>query len=295
MKQIHENPFPSGDPDRHAIWEMLVERDITSFLAQEWSSVRDDFAEDRFVGYSGASNPDHWRMTYPSLDTYRDEWLRQAQSFASTQLSTEDKAAFLFRVSVLRDIEIRNDRAAAHKKIEGRALAVDGSEITLNWQTLYWLQRLSGRWKVVGFLGYLPNPMPEGGREAQKSQITMPLGAIQHKTAGPYSPVLRVDCRGLVAISGQGPIDDAGATVGETFAEQSVMTLENCKRQLEAASASFSDVFKVVVYLADISNWEVFNEIYRRYFGTPYPVRTAIQAVLYQGIQIEIDMFAVSR
>ena len=34
------NPFPASDPDRHAIWEMLVERDIQAFVAADWNPWR---------------------------------------------------------------------------------------------------------------------------------------------------------------------------------------------------------------------------------------------------------------
>ena len=37
-----KNPFPAGDADRHALWEMLVRRDIDAFIGQDWSMVEDD-------------------------------------------------------------------------------------------------------------------------------------------------------------------------------------------------------------------------------------------------------------
>ena len=42
------NPFPPGDPDRHAIWNMLVARDIDAFVAADWSMVAGDFVRDGF-------------------------------------------------------------------------------------------------------------------------------------------------------------------------------------------------------------------------------------------------------
>ena len=38
-----KNPFPETDGDRHAIWEMLVRRDIDAYLGQEWAMVEGDF------------------------------------------------------------------------------------------------------------------------------------------------------------------------------------------------------------------------------------------------------------
>jgi 2-iminobutanoate/2-iminopropanoate deaminase len=107
--------------------------------------------------------------------------------------------------------------------------------------------------------------------------------------------VLRVNGSRLVAVSGQGPIDAHGNIVGQTIEEQAELTLANCRRQLASAGAGFHDVFKVVVYLHDIAEWEAFNEVYRRHFIPPYPVRTAIQAALWGGIKVEIDMLATGR
>ena len=294
MSPYDQNPFPPADPDRFEIWELLVNRDIAAFLEADWSKTADDFLGESFVGYSGSSNPDHWRITFPSLDTYRDEWLRQASEFRKTKLVGEDTCHFLFKASILRDIEISDDVAMAHKKIEGRAVTTEGREILLNWQTVYWLRRIDGRWRVTGFLGYLPNPMPQVHFGAPRARIEMPREAAQHKQAGPYSPVLKIKSGALVAISGQGPIDGDGNVIGESIQEQATLTLENCRRQLEAASTSLASVFKVTVYLKGIEDWVAFNDVYGSYFHPPYPVRTVIQAVLWGGIKIEIDMMAVS-
>lgn len=122
--------------------------------------------------------------------------------------------------------------------------------------------------------------------------IRLPPGASQHKGAGPYSPVLLVNAGTIVAISGQGPIDADGRIVGETIQQQAQLTLENCRRVLADGGATFRNVFKVTVYLGDMNHWAAFNEVYKQYFDPPYPVRTAIQAVLWGGIQVEIDMLA---
>jgi enamine deaminase RidA (YjgF/YER057c/UK114 family) len=288
------NPFPQADPDRHFIWEILVERDINAFLAADWNMVQEDFAADQFVGYSGSGNPDHWRVAFPTLEAYRQEWLRLAKLFASIKLRSLETREFLREATVLRDIEITQDHAIAHKKFDGCAVAETGEPVVINWQTIYWLRRFSQGWKITGFLGFLPNPMPRAA-EAVPANIALPGGASQHVTAGPYSPSLRVSGNSLIAISGQGPIDMEGQIVGTSIGEQAAMTLANCRKQIESAGASFRDVFKVVVYLDDMAEWNAFNEVYRQHFHPPYPVRTAIQAVLWGNIKVEIDMLAISR
>ena len=83
----------------------------------------------------------------------------------------------------------------------------------------------------------------------------IPDGVSQHKTAGPYSPVLEVEFNKLVLISGQAPIDIDGNVVGTTIEEQTEFTLKNCLNQLSKANCTFADVFKVNVYLTDLEYW----------------------------------------
>jgi hypothetical protein len=153
------NPFP-GDADRSAIWIMLVDRDIAAFVAADWSLVAGDFIETGFLGIDGkgADNPDGWRIGFPSLAAYRDEWLRQARESQQTAYA-EDRAAAIHRATTLAEIEISGDIALAHKKFDGSIARADGGSDRLNWQTLYFCRRDAGVWKLTGFVGYLPYPM----------------------------------------------------------------------------------------------------------------------------------------
>ncbi|OLP60933.1 hypothetical protein BJF93_02345 [Xaviernesmea oryzae] len=155
-----QNPFPSADAARHAIWEMLVERDITAFLAADWSMVEDDFVEDGFIGIDGRkmASPSDWRLTFPTLSAYRAEWLRQAEEFGREQFS-EDARTAIFTTTTLEDIEINGEVALARKMFDGSIEKADGSRDILKWQTLYVCRLHQGRWKISGFTGYLPNPM----------------------------------------------------------------------------------------------------------------------------------------
>ena len=120
-----------------------------------------------------------------------------------------------------------------------------------------------------------------------------PAGARQHVTAGPYSPVLEVDARHLVVISGQVAVDLEGNLVGETIEDQTRATLENCAAQLASAGCGLADVFKVNIYLTDLAEWERFNVVYETMMSAPLPVRTAVQAILLPGFRVEIEMWAV--
>lgn len=120
-----------------------------------------------------------------------------------------------------------------------------------------------------------------------------PKGARQHITAGPYSPVLEVDARHLVVISGQVAVDLEGHVIGTTIEDQTLATLRNCAGHLATAGCSLSDVFKVNIYLTDLGDWARFNAIYEELMPEPLPVRTAVQAILLPGYLVEIEMWAV--
>lgn len=165
MKALEaRNPFPR-DADRREIWEILVRRDIDAFLAADWKLTGPDFVDAAFSGIDAGKvgTPDAWRLRFASLADYRLEWLRQAREFQGVELADIGKREFLLRATVLRDIDVNREVAVAHKKFDGVAITTAGARIRLLWQTLYFMRRARRRWKIAGFLGYLPNPMPIPG------------------------------------------------------------------------------------------------------------------------------------
>ena len=155
------NPFPWADPERRGLWEMLVQRDFVSFLAVDWSPMEADFWAEGFCGIDarGSADPARWTIAYPTVESYRDEWLRQARQFQRHEFHGIDKLDFLYASSRLDRIEIVGDRALAHKKFDGAATTVGGQEVVLRFQSIFHLTRIEGFWKIAGFVGYLPNPM----------------------------------------------------------------------------------------------------------------------------------------
>ena len=71
-------------------------------------------------------------------------------------------AGALFRITNLRDIDVDGDRAVLHKKFAGTIAKPGGETERLRWQTLYFCQRAGGVWKILGFVGYMPNPLGSG-------------------------------------------------------------------------------------------------------------------------------------
>jgi len=291
---MKKNPF-SDDEDRAHLWEMLVNRDIKAWVAQDWNMVSDDFVVDGFMGIDAGkqSNVDKWELKYPDLASYKEEWLKQAKDFAQIDL-VENKEDAFHRVTVLQDIEIKGDFSLLHKKFFGAMKKKDGGEIPTDWQTLYRCRKVNGTWRIIGFTGYMPL-LQKKSDEPDKSGKRLPKNAGQHETAGSYSPVLEVDPGKLVVISGQASIDKKGNVIGNTIEEQTAYTLDNCSLQLASAGCTLQDVFKVNVFLKDLNEWPRFNEVYKHYFQDPKPVRTAVESGLLMTLRVELEMWAVKK
>jgi enamine deaminase RidA (YjgF/YER057c/UK114 family) len=292
MQKYDDSPFARTDAERHEIWDMLVRRDSDAYLRQDWSAVEPDFITEGFYGIDarGSADASDWRLSFASLATYRDEWLRQAAETARTADNARARAA-LFHATQLSAIDIQGDIAMAYKGFNGELPHRDGSATRLHWQTLYVCRRHQARWKIASFVGYLPYESDSGTHRAHFAAATS-----QHAGAGPYTPVMGVaaDAR-LFVISGQAPLDEQGRVVGSTIEEQSRATLANCRRQLEAAGCSLTDVFKATVYLTDLTHWQAFNVVYRELMQAPFPARTAVQTGLLPGFLVEIEMWAARR
>ena len=112
------------------------------------------------------------------------------------------------------------------------------------------------------------------------------------KAIGPYSQAIRAGS--LLFVSGQIPIDpDTGDLVQGDIAQQTHRVFGNLKAILEAAGASFDNVVRTTVYLADMNDFAKVNEIYATYFSSPAPARATVQAArLPRDSRVEIDLIA---
>jgi len=109
---------------------------------------------------------------------------------------------------------------------------------------------------------------------------------------GPYSQAIRAG--DFLFLSGQIPLDPAtGQLVEGSIGDQTHRVLRNLGAILAAAGASFEDVVKTNVYLADMADFAAMNAIYGTYFPAPAPARATIQAArLPRDVKVEIDLVA---
>jgi hypothetical protein len=153
------NPFDRySDPDRHAIWQRLVEADCEAFANANWSMIEADFDAENFEGVrcSYSVNPDDWQVVFPDLPSYRDSWLVAAKEVFDRKFATVSHLEALLLRTHLGQIEIHGDRALAHKKFFGEVQLADGKFLDDRRQTLFRLHRRGDQWKIVGFFGQLP-------------------------------------------------------------------------------------------------------------------------------------------
>ncbi len=106
---------------------------------------------------------------------------------------------------------------------------------------------------------------------------------------GTYSQAVKVN--NMVFISGQIPLDPESMEVVEgQFKAQAVRVFENLKAVAQASGGSLADAVKLTVYLADLSNFPLLNEVMSDYISEPYPARAAIEvSALPKGVMVEID------
>ena len=114
------------------------------------------------------------------------------------------------------------------------------------------------------------------------------------KAIGPYSSALRADP--FFFVSGQVPFDPAtGAMIDGDIKAQTQRVLENIGALLQAGGLTYANVVRTTVFLADMNDFALMNDVYRTFFSEPYPARSTIQAArLPRDARIEIDVIAMS-
>lgn len=108
---------------------------------------------------------------------------------------------------------------------------------------------------------------------------------------GPYSQA--VVSNGLVFTSGQIAINPATGNVeATTISEQTEQVMKNLGAVLEASGSSYDKAIKTVCFLADMSDFAVFNEVYGKYFSSK-PARSCVAVKeLPKGVLVEVEVIA---
>ena len=111
-----------------------------------------------------------------------------------------------------------------------------------------------------------------------------------------YSQGIETSGKRLVFVAGQLPVGKTGAIVGDgDFRSQVTQVFENIKAVLGDAKASFDDVVKLNIYVTDVKNLPVVQEVRSGYLTRPYPATTLVEitALANPKALVEIEAIAV--
>jgi 2-iminobutanoate/2-iminopropanoate deaminase len=114
------------------------------------------------------------------------------------------------------------------------------------------------------------------------------------RAIGPYSQAIRAG--GLVFCSGQIGLDpETGTLVPGGVADETRRVLENLRAVLAAAGVDCGAVVRTTVYLVNLSDFPIVNQVYAEFFPAPSPARSTVQvAALPREARVEIDAIAIA-
>jgi 2-iminobutanoate/2-iminopropanoate deaminase len=114
------------------------------------------------------------------------------------------------------------------------------------------------------------------------------------RAIGPYSQAVRAGaflfCSGQIALH-----PDSGEIVGgDDVAAQTRQVLDNLEAVLAAGGASFATVVKTTIYLSDMDDFAVVNQVYGERAGSEPPARATVEVSrLPRDVKVEIDVIAL--
>ena len=111
---------------------------------------------------------------------------------------------------------------------------------------------------------------------------------------GPYSQAVKAG--GLTFISGQIALDPlTGELKLDDIKSEITLVMENLKAILNAAGLSFTSIIKTSIFLKNMSDFSIVNEVYGTYFSGTFPARETVEVSgLPKGVNVEISVIALN-
>ena len=105
---------------------------------------------------------------------------------------------------------------------------------------------------------------------------------------GPYSQAKIIG--NFIFTSGQIPLRLDGIMIVDDFEKECIQVLDNLKEILESSGSGMSNIIKLTVYLTDLSNFNILNEVFEQYFDKSLPARSTVEvSALPKDSRIEIE------
>lgn len=110
---------------------------------------------------------------------------------------------------------------------------------------------------------------------------------------GPYSQA--ITATGFLFISGQIPVNPAtGDVISPNIKEQTKQSLANIKAILAAEGRTIADVVKTTIFIKDMNDFALVNEVYGSVFAENPPARSCVEVSrLPKDVLVEIEAIAV--
>ncbi len=106
----------------------------------------------------------------------------------------------------------------------------------------------------------------------------------------PFSKAVRAG--GFLFLSGQLAMNADASIVEGDIAVQTRVVLERIAATLQELGSGMGDVVKTTVWLASLDDFAAFNDEYRKHFTAGLPARSTVEAKLYRGAKVEIEVMA---
>ncbi|PTL37745.1 RidA family protein [Alkalicoccus saliphilus] len=108
---------------------------------------------------------------------------------------------------------------------------------------------------------------------------------------GPYAQAVEIDS--FIYTSGQIGLDPATGEMVEGLENQTHQVMRNVTAILEAAEVNTGNIIKAMIFLQNMDDFSVVNEIYASYLESPYPARSAVEvARMPKGALVEVEVIA---
>jgi len=108
---------------------------------------------------------------------------------------------------------------------------------------------------------------------------------------GTYSQAVHVTGGSTVYLSGQIPlVPETMEMIDGDISAQINQVFKNLTAVCKASGGNLNDIVKLNIFLTDLNNFPIVNEIMAQYFDEPYPARAAVGInELPKGSQVEMD------
>jgi 2-iminobutanoate/2-iminopropanoate deaminase len=108
---------------------------------------------------------------------------------------------------------------------------------------------------------------------------------------GPYAQAVEIDS--FIYTSGQIGLDPATGEMVEGLENQTHQVMRNVTAILEAAEVDTGNIIKAMIFMQNMDDFTVVNEIYASYLESPYPARSAVEvARMPKGALVEVEVIA---